>query len=82
MDYRTQQQGLIPAGSDRMTVVAAYYLIASRYHSGQWSKGYRKLSQCDRLGFRPGLSFEQDPDVRDAAAALLRARRHEIRRTW
>ena len=38
----------------RFEVVAAYYLVASRYHSGQWSKGYRKLSQCVRLGFRPG----------------------------
>lgn len=67
---------------DRFLIVAAYYLVASRWHSGQWSKGYRKLSQCARMGFKPGIYFDQDPEIRSAAAALLWARRREIRRSW
>lgn len=39
---------------DRWFVAAAYYICASRHHSGQWSKGYAKLSQLSRIGFEPG----------------------------
>ena len=67
---------------DRFYIVAAYYLIASRYHSGQWSKGYRILSRCDRMGFRPGPAFDQDPEIRRHATDLLRKRRREIVRHW
>lgn len=67
---------------DRFMITAAYYLIASRYHSGQSSTGYRKLCQTDRIGFRPGLHLESDPDVRWHAAQLLRQRRREIMRHW
>lgn len=67
---------------NRVEIVGAYYLVASRHHSGQWSRGYLKLCQCLRLGFRPGLHFDQDPEFRSAAATLLWKRRREIRRTW
>jgi len=69
---------------DRFLICAAYYLVASRYHSGQWSKGYRKLSQCVRVGFKPGLLFGQHKgsEERDAAASLLWARRREIKKEW
>lgn len=69
---------------DRFEICAAYYLVASRYHSGQWSKGYRKLSQADRLGFHPGPMFGQckGSDERNAAASLLWAKRREIAREW
>jgi hypothetical protein len=39
---------------DRWFVAAAYYIFASRHHSGQWSKGYAKLSQLSSMGFSPG----------------------------
>ena len=69
---------------DRFEICSAYYIVASRWHSGQWSKGYRKLSQAVRIGFNPGLGFgeHKGSDERNAAAALLWARRREIRRTW
>jgi hypothetical protein len=69
---------------DRFEICAAYYLVASRWHSGQWSKGYRKLSQAVRLGFKPGPIFgeRKGSEERNAAAALLWSRRREIRRTW
>jgi hypothetical protein len=73
---------MIPGG-DRFLIVAAYYLVASERHSGQWSYGYRKLSQCCRMQFRPGLgNLRDDADIRAHAAALLWKRRREIRRTW
>ena len=69
---------------DRYLICAAYYLVASRYHSGQWSKGYRKLSQAVNLGFSPGPLFGKfkGSEERNAAAELLRARRREIIKTW
>lgn len=76
-------QGLLPRYTSRFDVVAAYYVIASRYHSGQSSKGYRKLSQCTIVGFRPGNSdISTDPDIRSHAASLLWKRRRDIRRNW
>jgi len=67
---------------DRFAIVAAYHYVASRYHSGQWSKGYRKLSQCARMRFRPSDRLYDEPDIREACAALLWKRRREIVRTW
>ena len=69
---------------DRFATVSAYYLVASRWHSGQASKGYQKLSQCVRMGFRPGPLFGQfkGSEERNEAALLLWARRREIRREW
>lgn len=69
---------------DRFLTCAAYYLVGSRWHSGQGSKGYRKLSQAVNMGFRPGPLFGQHKgsEERNAAACLLWARRREIRRHW
>ena len=70
---------------DRLTVCAAFHIIASRHHSGQWSKGYAKLSQLARMGYNPGLgnwAEERGSEERQAAAALLRRRRREIRLLW
>lgn len=70
--------------TDRFEVCAAYYIVASRWHSGQWSKGYAKLSQLSRMGYRPSLSVQDasDPEARSAAACLLWNKRREIKRTW
>lgn len=71
---------MIP-GFDRFEICAAYYIIAERYHSGQWSKGYSILSRLSRMGYRPTLGgFEQGD--RDAAASLLWKSRREIVKTW
>lgn len=68
---------------DRFLICAAFYIVASAYHSGQWSRGYAKLSQLARMGYAPPrLGFARGSDERNAAAALLRARRREIVRTW
>lgn len=70
---------------DRMLVCAAYWIVASRYHSGQSSKGYEKLSQLSRMGYQPGRANwdnERGSEERQAAATLLRRRRHEITLHW
>lgn len=70
---------------DRFITCAAYWIIASRYHTGMASKGYEKLSQLARLKYEPGLaSWERHKgsEERNAAAELLRRRRREIRLEW
>lgn len=70
---------------DRLLICEAFSYVAQRYHSGQNSKGYAKLSQLSRIGYRPGLgnAWEQrGSDERNAAAALLRRRRREVRLQW
>jgi hypothetical protein len=70
---------------DRILICEAFHYAASQFHSGQNSKGYAKLSQLDRIGFRPGLGNafkERGSDERNAAAALLWKRRREIRFQW
>jgi hypothetical protein len=69
---------------DRFLTCAAYWIIASRYHTGQWSKGYAKLSQLSRMGFNQGFSGweRRGSEERAAAASLLARRRREIKLEW
>lgn len=70
---------------DRWLVAAAYYIVCSRWHGGQNSHGYKKLSQLKRMRFRPGMaSWEKDKSSpeRNEAALLLWKNRQNIRRFW
>jgi GH24 family phage-related lysozyme (muramidase) len=70
---------------DRLLMCAAYWIVANRYHSGQSSKGYAKLSQLARMGYCPGLAsweHKRGSEEREAAARLLARRRREIRLQW
>ncbi len=70
---------------DRFLTCAAYWIIASRYHTGQSSKGYAKLSQLSRMRYNPGLAsweHQRGSEERQAAAALLMKRRRQIRLEW
>jgi len=70
---------------DRILICQAFHYAASQFHSGQWSRGYSKLCQLQRMGFRSGLGNtfkEKGSEERNAAAALLWKRRKEIRLTW
>jgi hypothetical protein len=70
---------------DRFMIAAAYWICASKRHSGQGSKGYAKLSQLARIGYNPGLAsweHQRGSEERQAAATLLRRRRREIRLEW
>jgi hypothetical protein len=55
---------------DRFLICAAYWICASKFHSGQWSRGYAKLSQLSRIGYNPGRAAwanEKGSDERIAA---------------
>jgi hypothetical protein len=59
--------------------------VANRYHRGQSSKGYAKLSQLARIGYNPGLAsweHQRGSGERQAAAWLLARRGREIRLEW
>lgn len=75
-------RGLLPPETSRFDVVAAYYLIGYSYHSGQGSKGYRKLCQAMKhLGGNID-ALHHDEMARYHAANLLRTRKHDIKRNW
>ena len=65
---------------DRFDLYGALYLFCTRWHSGQWSRGYRILSRLEIAGYRPGLTvrnghgFESN-EQRRIYRALLRHRR-------
>jgi hypothetical protein len=42
----------------RFDLYGALYLLCSRWHSGQWSRGYRILSRLVNAGFKPGLGLQ------------------------
>ena len=74
---------------DRANIARAYALIGSRFHRGQWSKGYRKLCQAHRilddLDFRYGAEGnrdDEDDEIRALAAEILWKRRHDVMREW
>lgn len=44
------------AASDRFDRFGALYIVCSRSHGGQWSRGYRLFSRLTLRGYSPGLS--------------------------
>jgi hypothetical protein len=65
---------------DRFDLYGALYLLCSRWHSGQWGRGYRILSRLHRAGYRPGLGTIQgnhfeSPEQRTIYKQLLKYRR-------
>lgn len=58
---------------DRFDICLAYWAFASAFHEGQWSDLYGKLSQLDRIGFRPGMSQSGQPkDLPENAREIYR----------
>ena len=43
---------------DRIDRYGALYMLCTRWHSGQCSKGYRILSRLIIAGYEPGLSVQ------------------------
>ena len=43
----------------RFDLYAALWQFCCRYHSGQWSRGYRILSRLSRV-YHPGLSVQNN----------------------
>jgi hypothetical protein len=42
----------------KLDCYSALWQICYRYHSGQWSRGYRILSRLYKMGFKPSLSTQ------------------------
>jgi len=51
---------------NRFAICEAYYMFASLYHGGQYSKEYAYFGRLDKLGYKPGLgASSQNPDRLD-----------------
>ena len=66
--------------SRRFDLYGALWLLCSRWHSGQWSRGYRILSRLSLAGYRPGLGLQQGRfESEDQRAVYRRLLRHRGR---
>ena len=45
---------------DKFDRYGALYLLCVRWHSGQWSRGYRLLSRLVKKGYKPGQSIQSN----------------------
>ncbi len=45
--------------SNRFDKYGALYLLCTRWHSGQWSRGYRLLGRLENAGYKPGLTVRE-----------------------
>jgi hypothetical protein len=67
-----------------MLTAAAYWIVASHWHRPIQSR-IRKTFQPSRIGYSPGLASWRNgkgSDERNAAAALRRRRKQEIKLHW
>lgn len=55
---------------DRFDLYGALWLLCSRYHSGQSSRGYRILSRLSFAGYRPGIGLQAGRFESDEQRAL------------
>ncbi len=65
---------------DRLDRYGALYILCTRHHSGQWSRGYRLLSRLTLRGYSPGLSVSNGRFESDAQRDYYR-RWYTLRRT-
>jgi len=42
----------------RFDLYGALWALCSRWHSGQWSRGYRILSRLSSAGYNPGAGIQ------------------------
>ncbi len=45
---------------DRFDICEAWYMYASLYHGGQWSKEYEIFGRLDRMQFKPSPLLSVD----------------------
>jgi hypothetical protein len=45
---------------DRFDICEAWYLFASDYHDGQWSKLYRVFGRLNKIKFKPSPMLSYD----------------------
>ena len=68
--------------NDRLDLYGALWAFCSRWHSGQWSRGYRILSRLSIAGYRPGMGLQsgrfESEEQRDIYRHLVKTYRHSI----
>jgi len=69
--------------TDRFDLYGALYLFCNRWHSGQWSRGYRMLGRLENAGYRPGLTIRnghgfESEGQRDIYRQLVRNYRGKV----
>jgi len=57
---------------DRFDLYGALWVFCSRYHSGQWSRGYRILSRLAAAGYNPGMGLQNGRWETDEQRAIYR----------
>lgn len=57
---------------DRFDLYGALWAFCSRWHSGQWSRGYRILSRLSQAGYSPGLGLQQGRFETDEQRSIYR----------
>lgn len=66
----------------RFDLYGALWVVCSRCHSGQWSRGYQILCRLDRAGYKPGIGLQQgrfeSPEQRALARELFYRYRHKL----
>lgn len=66
----------------RFDLYGALYILCTRYHTGQASRGYRILSRLSQAGYSPGLSVQQhtfeSKEMRDIYLTLAARYRHDL----
>ena len=45
---------------DKFDICEAYYVYASLYHSGQWSKAYAIFGRLERMKFKPSPMLSEE----------------------
>lgn len=67
---------------NRFDLYGAIWAFCARYHSGQWSRGYRILSRLDIAGYKPGLSLQrgrfESSEQKDIYRALVKRYRNKV----
>ena len=58
--------------SSRFDLFGALWAFCSRWHSGQWSRGYRILSRLSIAGYSPGLGLQQGRFETEEQASIYR----------
>jgi hypothetical protein len=48
------------SNANRFDLYGALYQFCARYHSGQWSRGYRILSRLHKIGYKPGSALQEN----------------------
>jgi len=65
----------------RFDLYGAIYLLCVRWHSGQFSRGYRLLGKLDDVDYQPGLSVREGHNFENEQQRDIYRRLFKLRHT-